>query len=695
MKQKFKIYISIAIFTLLINNITVADNDSTKIYFQQAFMELKSMLEGKQPINFERAVFITENPFWDNKISYEEFQDDISENISIIQLFANANNKSSEQNFKTTIDFSEKKFDINTLNYTEKEKQEMYLNTLNNFAIFKYITDTIIYYGDKHLPFSYAMSDPFGMTDWKNSQVINLLSSPKKEGNCFALVSLFKIFANRLNSEAYICTAPQHIYIQHKDSKGDFYNVELATATHPGDGSIKTLTYTDYEGIANGIALRRLTNDKENISLCLVNLAKAYEHKLNVKDADFMLQCAELALKYDSLNLNAMLLKAQILEEKTLSYANKQHITDINKLKLDKNINNTFKKLELQLVQLNELGYHQMPLYMQQMILAGLQRKENEKIVVQDKTPNPFPSLKNVSPEDKRYSTLSRGVFEEVHEKKQFEQYGRFTIDTQKKKITKLLDSTNFQCLIDPVVFAWNVDPLASKYAGWSPYNAFNNNPIYYIDPTGGTVFPSTEFKASVFAPVLGNLLANNSTFKNALGSYLTDPKVNLTLEVNDRSVPDNKSAYTSWKATPVTKDGEFQNAYTLEANISFKKNTGKNSNALGRTTLFLHEYFHAYAGLQLKGGNDTKHDVWDDYLGLMKKAVKEYSDDNKLNLNDTQITELSIFNAGQGASVYDNYIKDLATKNNSTVEVEGKAFAKRIVALTTNSENKNKEEKK
>lgn len=32
----------------------------------------------------------------------------------------------------------------------------------------------------------------------------------------------------------------------------------------------------------------------------------------------------------------------------------------------------------------------------------------------------------------------------------------------------------------------WNVDPMAAKYPHMSPYSAFENNPIYFNDPTGG-----------------------------------------------------------------------------------------------------------------------------------------------------------------------------------------------------------------
>lgn len=481
-----KIFLSLIVGTTLLLNtkFATANTDSTKMFFQKAFDEVKNMLEAKQPMNFERAIFVTENAYLNNSIAYKDFQATLDANIYLINQLMNSNNRDSLQNFKTIIDPKASKIDFTTLRYTEKEKKELYRKALANWAIFTYMTDTTSYSGIAHFPFSYQINDPFGMNDWKNSQVINLFNAKSKKGNCFALVSLFKILADRLNSEAYICTAPQHIYIQHRDHKGDFYNVELATRTHPGDGTLQTLTYTYHEGIVSGISLRRLKQEKQNIALCLVNLGKSYEHKFNTRDDDFILECAELALKHDSLNLNAMLLKEQVLEERVVKYATQKNIFDINKLKLDKNISSSYKKMETQIITLYDLGYHQMPLYMQEMVLEGLKRKNDGKIIVQDRTPNPFTSIK-VDEEDRRYSTLSHGLFEEVHEKKQFEQYGRFTINTDKKAIIKLESENNFQFLIDPVVFAWQIDPLTSKYPSWSPYAAFADNPIRYTDIFG------------------------------------------------------------------------------------------------------------------------------------------------------------------------------------------------------------------
>ncbi len=457
--------------------------DTSEIAFQQALAEIKSMLEGKQPLHFEKALFVSENAFYNNAYSYEEFSLTVEAHAYLIQRLIAANDRTDSLDFSTKMDFHQK-VDITTLVYTEEEKKELYRKALANWAIFTYMTDTTYFYGFRHLPFSYQLNDPFGMNDWRNSQVLHLLLGNTRKANCFALTAWFKILSDRFRSDARICTAPQHIYIQHQDHRGDWYNVELATATHPGDGTIQTLTYTYKEAILNDIALRHL-NDTQAVALCLVNLGKSYEHKHKTKASDFMLQCAELALLYDPNSLNAMLLKEQALEEKVIQYAVKHHIFDIEQLRKDKNISFTWNQLEKQIVQLYELGYCQMPLDMQKIILAEIKKDENTPLVVKNQTPDPFPELNNVSPEDKRYSTLSRGLFEEVHTPKPLEQYGRFILDTKQKKLVKIVSENNFHFLIDPVVFAWQIDPLAAKYPQWSPYAAFNDNPIIYIDPDG------------------------------------------------------------------------------------------------------------------------------------------------------------------------------------------------------------------
>ena len=94
----------------------------------------------------------------------------------------------------------------------------------------------------------------------------------------------------------------------------------------------------------------------------MVNLAKSYEHKFNTKEDKFILKCAELVLQQDSLNLNALLLKQQVLDERVISYSIKNKINDIAHLKTDTRISGTLSQLQKHLQKIYELGYRQMPI---------------------------------------------------------------------------------------------------------------------------------------------------------------------------------------------------------------------------------------------------------------------------------------------------------------------------------------------
>lgn len=479
--------------------------------YEMAFMDLKNMLEGKSEPNFERAVFISENPHHNSKFTYRAFQNSVTEQLQVIQNLIKANDKSDSMEFGAKVN-EYGRFKLADIRYLPKEKKELYRKALSNWAIFKYLTDTVFVYvakdsslfGFYHAPYSYATADPFGMKNWSNSQVMNLLISEKNQGNCFALTALYKILSDRLNADARLCTAPQHIYIQHKDPKGQYYNVELATAGHPGDGIIQTLTYTPSEAIMSGIALRDY-DTKQSIGLCLVNLAKSYEHKFKTKDNEFMLRCAEVALAHDSLNLNALLLKQQVLDARVTKYASKHRLNNITLLKKDTAIKATVSKLEKHTALLNSLGYRQMPTDMQEMILNQFQSEPNHWNH-KTRNPKPFTSIKVQDPKDEEYWTLTAGMFQEVFEPKKNETYGHYTLNTTTGKIVTIDTNKLKGFIIDPVAFAYDfgarmydarlgrwlsLDPLQAKYPNLSPYNFVANSPIMFVDPDGKKIKPT------------------------------------------------------------------------------------------------------------------------------------------------------------------------------------------------------------
>ena len=146
-----------------------------------------------------------------------------------------------------------------------------------------------------------------------------------------------------------------------------------------------------------------------------------------------------------------------------------------------------FAEYEKLISELYTKGYREMPLDMKNIIINKLQ-KDSSGLILTDHTPKGF---QTINPKDDRYATLSWGMFDEVHEPKLIEQYGRALLNIKTKKITKFVvaDTLYNKYQIDAAVFAWQVDPLAAISPNNSPYLAFADNPIVFIDPDGNTEF--------------------------------------------------------------------------------------------------------------------------------------------------------------------------------------------------------------
>lgn len=457
-------------------------------------VQLKIAAQTYSASAFEKIIFEVENAYYDGHLSYDEYENKLDFHTKRIVQLANANKEKLNE-----IEYPKNWSGIDVAGKTEQQTNKE--NLLLNWAIYNYLTDTTWYKQDNgtyatQYPMQYAKADPFGKENWENTMVTTLLDTTKQKGNCFSLAALYYVFSLRLQTEAYLCTAPQHIFIQHLGTDGNYYNIELGSHSFPGAGTIKAYTYTTHQAVESGVAMRRL-NEQEAIALCFVQMAKGYEAKTPLSygstcpdfsrgagGGGFMLQCANQALQYDSLCLTALLLKGQILEK------------IISNNTEDKNAQKALSTTKEKLI---DLGYASLPSSMQTELLG--QASSNTKVL-------PFSSIDKTQ----AYYTASQNKFPEIN-----------------STAIENLSLSEKENQIDPVSFALTIDPLAEKYPSLSPYSFCANNPIVFVDPSGNDILlallcfisktsesPKKEITASVLQQDLNNLQAINNAIKKA-----------------------------------------------------------------------------------------------------------------------------------------------------------------------------------
>ncbi|MBT9395066.1 hypothetical protein KLP40_18005 [Hymenobacter sp. NST-14] len=301
--------------------------DITHDAYEQAYQELAKMLDGRYPLSFKRAVFLSENAYFDNRLSYEEFNTNITALSQLARLLKTANDP--------------------YLLYERADKELV----ARNAAIFMMMKDTTrLGKGRQVLPFRYDFEDFNGDSDWRQMFVSKLLVAHK--GNCHSLPFLYKIIADENGAPTWLSLAPNHIYLKQHNLKDGWYNTELTSRTFPNDAWLTASGYISKETIVSGIYMDTLSA-KQNVVLCLVDLAKGYERRLGPASAEsFTLKCTELALQYFPHYINAQLLRAEALRHRF----ERQQSTVTSQ--------QAFAAMEAAYTHIFETGYREMPAQM-------------------------------------------------------------------------------------------------------------------------------------------------------------------------------------------------------------------------------------------------------------------------------------------------------------------------------------------
>lgn len=251
-------------FGLMINTL-FAQNQ--KDLFDKAITEMSEMLDGQKPLSFKRAVFLTENAYKNGSLSWTKFNDEI-ERITEI------------------------------LNGMIAEKNLQGFKTAGNWAIFTYMSDSIT--ENNYCPYTYDYENFMGKNDFLSFTVSNLLKTHK--GNCHSLPYFYKILADELNVEAFLATAPMHVFIKHKDEKGKWWNLEMTSGTFSRTSFlIESFNISD-AGIMSGLYLKPL-DAKESIALCILDLLSYYEKAFGIYSDKFVFTCYKKGIEYYPVSL--------------------------------------------------------------------------------------------------------------------------------------------------------------------------------------------------------------------------------------------------------------------------------------------------------------------------------------------------------------------------------------------------------
>ena len=311
----------------------MTEADSAFLVYREALAEMQAMLEGQQPADLKRAVYLVENAWWENNLDYEAFCDEIRRLAVLCDLYRLTNS---------------------LLHYTHDDKDDV----AKNGAIFRVMTDTLrLSGGRRHLPFRYDFEDFAGHQDWSSMFVSRLLATGR--GNCHSLPLLYRILAAETGARAWLALAPNHIYIKCHNRQMGWYNTELTSATFPADAQLAASGYITLEAIRHGLYMDTLSA-KQAIALCVTDLAKGYERRMG-RDSLFVLSCTGLALEHFPDYVNALLLKAE-----TLKYLFEQRMKKVGvaypaELLADASAAALYTDMEHIYRRLLLLGYREMP----------------------------------------------------------------------------------------------------------------------------------------------------------------------------------------------------------------------------------------------------------------------------------------------------------------------------------------------
>lgn len=235
--------------------------------FETAYTEIAAMLEENSPLNFKRAVFLTENAFYGGTLDWEKYEGEIRRIARIV-------------------------------NRLQDERGYRGQPAADHWALFTYMFEPIP--DNDSLTYRYDY-DGFREDGNDESMMVSRLLAIR-QGNCHSLPYLYKILANEVKAECSLVLVPTHLFIRHKSFDGKWLNLETTAGSFSRTSFIMEAFNVSDMAVKSGLYMKNLT-EKQSVALCLSDLISYYERCGGHYADAFIRKCYTLGLKHFPISL--------------------------------------------------------------------------------------------------------------------------------------------------------------------------------------------------------------------------------------------------------------------------------------------------------------------------------------------------------------------------------------------------------
>lgn len=324
--------------------------------FRTAKKELTEMLQGKRKMSIKRAIFLTENAYFGNKMNYQKYNVEIQnlKNLCLLKMKDEGLNPNDDMAKKMMI------FRVmtNVINVKDPGTEK-----------------TIIHY-----PMKYDFEDYAGNKELSQLFVSKLLT--KNSGQCHSMPLLFLILSEELNTDAHLAFSPQHSFIKFQDKEGRWYNAELTRGALISDDSYISSGFIKAEALKNRLYLDPLSKEQV-IAHLLAELGRNYIRRYGYDG--FVKECLNTSLKYYSNDIYAYTINADYNTARAMYVIERCGMPSKKDLPRYPQAYELYKKMHQSYAVLDSLGYEDMPADVYQ---NWLQQVEKEKVKPENQ---PFP----------------------------------------------------------------------------------------------------------------------------------------------------------------------------------------------------------------------------------------------------------------------------------------------------------------